>query len=75
MAFLGGLFLPPQLFPRWLDTASGFVPTRAARDIVVQVTTGTGATLFDFVMLVAWTVALAALAVWAYRRDQGRRFR
>jgi len=27
------------------------------------------------VMLGAWTVALAALAVLAYRRDEGRRFR
>ena len=75
MAFLGGLFLPPQLFPAWLDTVSGFVPTRAGRDLVVYVTTGRGATAFDVVVLVAWTVALAALAVWAYRRDQGRRFR
>ncbi|MCL3861628.1 ABC transporter permease [Actinotalea sp. K2] len=74
MAFLGGLFLPPQMFPGWLDTLSGFVPTRAARDVLVHVTTGSGATVFDVVMLVAWTVVLAALAVTAYRRDEGRRF-
>jgi ABC-2 type transport system permease protein len=24
--------------------------------------------------LIAWTAALVALAVWAYRRDEGRRF-
>jgi hypothetical protein len=24
--------------------------------------------------LVGWTIALAAFAVWAYRRDEGRRF-
>jgi ABC-2 type transport system permease protein len=24
--------------------------------------------------LFAWTIALAGLAVWAYRRDEGRRF-
>jgi ABC-2 type transport system permease protein len=24
--------------------------------------------------LAGWTVALAALAAWAYRRDEGRRF-
>lgn len=75
MAFAGGLFLPPSMFPGWLDTASGFIPTRAARDVVVHVVTGQGATAFDVVVLAAWTVALAALAVWAYRRDEGRRFR
>ncbi|WP_250448056.1 ABC transporter permease [Actinotalea sp. C106] len=75
LAFAGGLFLPPEMFPAWLDTASGFLPTRAARDVLVHVTTGQGATAFDVIMLVLWTVALAALAVVAYRRDEGRRFR
>jgi ABC-2 type transport system permease protein len=27
------------------------------------------------VMLAVWTVAMAALAAWAYRRDEGNRFR
>lgn len=75
LAFAGGLFLPPEMFPAWLDTASGFLPTRAGRDLVVHATTGSGATAFDVVVLVAWTVILAALAVTAYRRDEGRRFR
>lgn len=75
MAFAGGLFLPPSMFPAWLDTLSGFIPTRAGRDVVVHVTTGSGATALDVVVLAAWTVALAAAAAWAYRRDEGRRFR
>jgi ABC-2 type transport system permease protein len=28
----------------------------------------------SIVSLIAWTIALAGLAVWAYRRDEGRRF-
>ena len=28
----------------------------------------------SIVTLVAWTIALGTLAVWAYRRDEGRRF-
>ncbi|MBO1751087.1 ABC transporter permease [Actinotalea sp. BY-33] len=75
LAFGGGLFLPPEMFPGWLDTFSGFLPTRAGRDLLVHVTTGSGATVFDVVVLVGWTVLVAALAVTAYRRDQGRRFR
>lgn len=75
VAFVGGLFMPPEVFPRWLDTFSGFVPTRAGRDLLVHVTTGSGATALDLVVLVVWTVVLAFLAVVAYRRDEGRRFR
>ena len=43
LAFAGGLFLPPQAFPAWLDTLSTFLPSRAARDLVVQVITGEAA--------------------------------
>jgi len=75
LAFAGGLFLPPQMFPAWLDTLSGFLPSRAGRDVVVQAVLGTGATAQDYVVLAAWTLALGALAVWVYRRDEGRRFR
>lgn len=75
MAFAGGLFIPPQAFPAWLDRLSGLLPTRAGRDLLVHVTTGTGATGADVVVLVVWTVVLGALAVLAYRRDEGRRFR
>lgn len=75
MAFGGGLFLPPQMFPDWLDAVSGFLPSRAGRDVVVQATTGAGATGADYLILAIWSVALAALAVWTYRRDEGRRFR
>lgn len=75
MAFAGGLFLPPEMFPGWLDTLSGFLPSRAGRDVVVQAVLGEGATGLDYAVLAAWVVALGALAVWTYRRDEGRRFR
>lgn len=75
LAFAGGLFLPPDMFPGWLDTLSGFLPSRAGRDVVVQAVLGGGATAQDYAVLAAWVCALAALAVWTYRRDEGRRFR
>ncbi len=75
MAFLGGLFLPPDGFPSWLDTLSRAMPTRAARDLVVA-SLGVGdAGLRDVGVLLAWTVGAGALTVWAFRRDEGRRFR
>ena len=75
MAFAGGLLLPPQLFPGWLNAISVLLPSRGARELVVWATTGTPPNVLALVVLVVWAVALAALAAWALRRDEGRRFR
>ena len=75
LAFGGGLFIPPDTFPDWLNTTSMWLPTRAARDLVVTATTGVdlpGTTVF---VLGGWTLLAGSLAVWAYRHDEGRRFR
>ncbi|ADG76322.1 ABC-2 type transporter [Cellulomonas flavigena DSM 20109] len=74
LAFAGGLFMPPEVFPRWLDVASQALPSRAARDLVIQVTTGVEGGGLALPVLLAWTAVFAALAVWAVRRDEGRRF-
>ncbi|MBD3943724.1 ABC transporter permease [Microbacterium sp. NEAU-LLC] len=75
LAFGGGLFLPPLLFPDWLDLVSKFLPVRQAREIVVGTALGTGAPLWALLGILAWTIVLGALAVWLYRRDEGRRYR
>ncbi len=75
LAFAGGLFMPPEVFPRWLDVISQGLPSRAARDLAVQVTTGAEGSTAALPVLLAWTAVFAALAVLAYRRDEGRRFR
>lgn len=75
LAFAGGLFLPPDTFPGWLDGLSRLLPTRVPRDLLVTVLTGTPPSTAAVTMLAVWTVLLAALAVWAYQRDEGRRFR
>ncbi|ROP42803.1 ABC transporter permease [Pseudokineococcus lusitanus] len=75
LAFGGGLFLPPELFPTWLDALSTWLPTRAGRDLVVAASTGTDLSTTALPVLAAWTVLTGALAVLAYRRDEGRRFR
>jgi len=75
LAFAGGLFLPPQAFPGWLDAISQATPTRAGRDLLVQALTGEPAYGLAWVVLLGWTALFAVLAVVAYRRDEGRRFR
>jgi ABC-2 type transport system permease protein len=74
LAFAGGLFAPPEIFPAWLDGLSQALPSRAARDMVVQVTTGVEGGASAPYVLAAWTVLFGVLAVVAYRRDEGRRF-
>ncbi|MDO8145761.1 MULTISPECIES: ABC transporter permease [unclassified Isoptericola] len=75
LAFAGGLFLPPVAFPDWLNTLSQGTPTRAGRDLLVQALTGADAYAGAWPVLLGWTVLFATLAVVAYRRDEGRRFR
>jgi len=75
LAFAGGLFLPPQMFPGWLDAISQATPTRAGRDLLVQATTGAEAYTLALPVLAGWTLLFAALAVLSYRNDEGRRFR
>ncbi|MBO0898788.1 ABC transporter permease [Cellulomonas sp. zg-ZUI222] len=75
LAFAGGVFMPPEVFPGWLDAISQALPSRAARDLIVQVTTGVEGSPAALPVLLAWTAVLAALAVAAVRSDEGRRFR
>lgn len=74
LAFGGGLFLPPESFPGWLNAISTWLPTRAGRDLVVTATTGAGLPGSTLFVLASWTALTGSLAVWAYRRDEGRRF-
>jgi ABC-2 type transport system permease protein len=75
MAFGGGLFIPPTLFPAWLQTFSALLPSRGARDLVLWAVNGTPPDALAMVAFSVWVVATALLAGWAYRRDEGRRFR
>lgn len=75
MAFGGGLFLPPELFPGWLDIASTSLPSRAGRDLLVGTVIGDPVPAQSIAVLGLWTVLALWLAVVAYRRDEGQRFR
>ncbi len=75
LAFGGGLFIPPEGFPGWLDTISRALPTRAGRDLVIAATTGADLPVSALPVLALWAAVAGGLAVWAYRRDEGRRFR
>jgi len=75
LAFGGGLFLPPEVFPAWLNAISEFLPSRQARDFVIWVVQGGTIEPLTVIGLVVWTVLLLALSLLLFRRDEGRRFR
>jgi ABC-2 type transport system permease protein len=74
LAFLGGLFMPPQVMPGFVQAISSYTPTRGAAELIWAVTTGSTPQTLAVVMLGVWTVVAALAAGWAYRRDEGRRF-
>lgn len=75
LAFAGGMFLPPQMFPSWLETISTFTPTRGVREVFVAATTGAPLEPIFVAVVLSWTVVFAVLTTIAYRRDEGRNYR
>ncbi|WP_240792217.1 MULTISPECIES: ABC transporter permease [unclassified Salinibacterium] len=74
-AFAGGLFLPPIMFAPWLDTLSTFFPSRQARELVIWAVQGGELHPWVWMGILVWIAATAALALFLFRRDEGRRFR
>lgn len=75
LGFGGGLFLPPQALPDWLNAISEFLPSRQARDFVIWAVQGGTLDPMTWIGIVVWTVTLLALALLLFRRDEGRRYR
>lgn len=73
-AIVGGLMLPPQMMPGFVQTISPFFPSRGAAELIWAATTGLSPQPTALIMLVVWTVGAAFAAAWAYKRDEGRRF-
>jgi len=75
LAFGGGLFLPPVLFPDWLNAISQFLPSRMARDFVIWAVEGGDLAPLTWIGLLVWVFGLLAIALVLFRRDEGRRYR
>lgn len=75
LAFAGGLFLPPVMFAAWLDRLSMFFPSRQAREFVIWAVQGGELPWWSWAGLILWAAIFLALALWLFRRDEGRRFR
>ncbi|AXO32688.1 ABC transporter permease [Micromonospora sp. B006] len=74
LAFGGGLLSGPDDAPGFIKAIAPYLPTRGAVELIWAAVTDWQPDPRALVMLVVWVVALATVAGWAYRRDEGRRF-
>jgi ABC-2 type transport system permease protein len=74
LAFGGGLLSAPGQAPGWVEAIAPYLPTRGAVELMWAAVGDFRPDTVAVVMLGVWVVVFGALAVWAYRRDEGRRF-
>jgi len=75
LAFGGGLLSGPGRAPGLVEHIAPFLPSRGAAELVWASVGDFRVNPVSLMSLAAWTVAAGAAAFWAYRRDEGRRFR
>ena len=74
MVMLGGAWVPSFIFPEWLQTVSLAVPTRWAVDGLDAMTwrgLGLQAALAPIGVMLAFTTAFTALAIWRFDWQEG----
>ncbi len=74
LAFGGGLMTAPGAAPGFVEDVAPYLPTGGAVRLMWAAVGDFPIDLPSLAALAGWTIALAAVAVWAYRRDEGRRF-
>jgi ABC-2 type transport system permease protein len=74
LAFGGGPLSAPNDAPGFIEKIAPFLPTRGAVELMWAAVSDFPVRPLSLAMLGVWIVVLGTLAVWAYRRDEGRRF-
>ncbi|MBU2667734.1 ABC transporter permease [Actinoplanes bogorensis] len=74
LAFLGGLMTGPGLAPGFVENLAPYLPTGGAARLMWAGVSDFPYDAGSIAALAGWTIALGWVAVWAYRRDEGRRF-
>jgi len=76
-AFASGLFFPLRLLPHFLQNIAPYLPLYRAAQLVwdsVGAPIEGGSISTDWLYMAGYAVGFFALALWAYRRDQGKKF-
>jgi ABC-2 type transport system permease protein len=75
LAFGGGLMTGgPDNMPGFLSHIAPYLPSGGAAELMWAAVGDYPFQTTSLITLAGWTTVLAAFAVWAYRRDEGRRF-
>lgn len=74
LAYLGGLWVPPQALPGTIEAISRIIPTRHYGELAWAVTLNTPVPWESLLWLTGYAVLFAALAARAYRKDKLERF-
>ncbi|MCM4079316.1 ABC transporter permease [Paractinoplanes hotanensis] len=74
LAFLGGLMTGPGLAPGIVENIAPYLPTGGAARLMWAAVSDIPYDFRSIAALVGWTAVLGGGALWAYRRDEGRRF-
>jgi ABC-2 type transport system permease protein len=72
MAILGGLWIPLQIMPSWVANVAQVVPSYWLNKLGQMGAGLTGNVMEPMLVLLGWTVVLAAFIIWRYRRDSAR---
>lgn len=75
LAFGGGLFLSPRLFPGLLEAVSQCLVTRHVAELAWRAVAEAPWAPRSWFWIAGYTVAAGLLAGWGYRRDEGERYR
>jgi ABC-2 type transport system permease protein len=74
LAFGGGLMTAPGGAPGFVEDLAPYLPTGGAVRLMWAAVGDYPIDAGSVISLIGWTAALGAIAIWAYRRDEGRRF-
>jgi len=72
LSILGGLWVPLQILPSWVGNVAQVVPSYWLNKLGQMGASLSGNALTPALVLAAWTVVLAVLITWRYRRDAAR---
>jgi ABC-2 type transport system permease protein len=73
LAYAGGLWMPPQYLPEFVQRISPYLPTRMFADLLWSVT-GNGRAPAALAGLSLYTLIFAVVATIGYRRDERKRY-
>jgi len=74
LAYLGGLWMPPDRLPSAIAEISQFTPTRHAGEIAWAIVGGNSIPENSIVWLAGYSLFFAVLAYWGYQRDERQRY-